>query len=57
VSRSHPLRPNARAAQGAVRITRFAVSIKPEMPVGGFNPLTIKTDILQRDSQGEVKNY
>jgi hypothetical protein len=32
------------------------VSIKPEMPVGEFKiPLTIKTDILQRDSQGELK--
>jgi hypothetical protein len=31
------------------------VSVKPEMPVGAFKfPLTIKTDLLQRDSQGEL---
>jgi hypothetical protein len=49
-----PLAPEKLETQKGLCGYEIRVSIKPDMPVGGFKfPLTIKTDIPQRDSQGE----
>ncbi len=50
-----PPNPEKLESQKGLCGYEIRVSIKPEMPVGAFKfPLTIKTDIPQRDSQGEL---
>jgi hypothetical protein len=51
-----PLTPEKLEPRKGLCGYEIRVSIRPEMPVGEFKiPLTIKTDLLQRDSQGELK--